>query len=156
MLSSGRSRSAARSSSDMEDELYREVLLEHYKHPHNAGRLDDATHAHKELNPSCGDAVELFVRVGADGRVEDVKFDGRGCAISQASASMLTDKIKGMTLDEIRTMKQDDVFEMLSVPIGAGRIRCAPASRSPRASARNAAGCCRCAGWRIRSSTRRC
>jgi nitrogen fixation NifU-like protein len=109
----------------MEDELYREVLLEHYKHPHNAGRLDDATHARKELNPSCGDAVELFVRVGADGRVEDVKFDGRGCAISQASASMLTDKIKGMTLDEIKAMKQDDVFEMLSVPIGAGRIRCA-------------------------------
>ena len=108
----------------MEDELYREVILEHYKHPHNAGRMDGADFARKELNPSCGDAVELFVKM-ENGRVTDVKFDGKGCAISQASASMLTDRIKGMTMDDLRALKQDDVFAMLEVPVGAGRIRCA-------------------------------
>ena len=109
----------------MEEELYREVILEHYKHPHNAGRLEGADFSRKELNPSCGDAVELFVAMGQDGRVSEVKFDGTGCAISQASASMLTDRIKGMTMDELRALKQDDVFSMLEVPLGAGRIRCA-------------------------------
>jgi nitrogen fixation NifU-like protein len=108
----------------MDDELYRELILEHYKHPHNAGRLDDATHSHKELNPSCGDTVEIFVAV-KDGKVMDVKFDGRGCAVSQASASLLTDRIKGLGLEEIRKLSQQDIFDMLAVPIGVGRIRCA-------------------------------
>src|SRR5579859_499051 len=108
----------------MEDELYRELILEHYKHPHNAGRLEGASFSRQELNPSCGDMIEMFVRV-AGGRVADVKFEGRGCAISQASASLLTDKIKGMSVDELRALSQQDVFDLLAVPLGAGRIRCA-------------------------------
>ncbi len=115
----------------MEDELYREVILEHYKHPHNAGRLEGASFSRKELNPSCGDMIEIFVKLEADHtspdgfRVASVKFDGRGCAISQASASLLTDKIKGMSVDELRALSQQDVFDLLAVPLGAGRIRCA-------------------------------
>ncbi len=108
----------------MDDELYRELILEHYKHPHNAGQLEGAL-AHKELNPSCGDAIEMFVLLDDCDCVKDVKFTGTGCAISQASASLLTDKIKGRPLAELMALNQDDVFRMLEVPINPGRIRCA-------------------------------
>jgi nitrogen fixation NifU-like protein len=82
------------------DELYREVILDHYAHPRNRGRLDPADIAVEGANPLCGDELALFVRI-SQGRVADVRFEGRGCSISQASASMMTEAIKGRTLDEV-------------------------------------------------------
>ncbi|MEY4745336.1 MAG: hypothetical protein RL272_1281 [Candidatus Parcubacteria bacterium] len=107
-----------------DEEMYKENILEHYREPHNAGRLGDATFIHKELNPSCGDTVELFVRLDGD-RVADVKFDGHGCAISQAAVSMLTDHIKGMDVGALSKLAKEDVFRLLGVEVGVTRLRCA-------------------------------
>jgi nitrogen fixation NifU-like protein len=85
------------------DDLYREVILDHYAHPRNRGRLDPADVAVEGANPLCGDEFAISVRL-REGRVEEVKFEGRGCSISQASASMMTDVIKGKTLDEVRAL----------------------------------------------------
>lgn len=85
------------------DDLYREVILDHYAHPRNRGRLDPADVAVEGANPLCGDELAIFVRL-REGTVEDVKFEGRGCSISQASTSMMTDAIKGKTLDEVRAL----------------------------------------------------
>lgn len=109
----------------MEDELYREIILDHYKNPRNAGRLAAPTHGHKEHNPSCGDVIDMTLVVGAGETVDDVKFEGRGCAISQASASLLTDAVKGKTVEEIRAMDQDALFRLLAVPVHGSRIKCA-------------------------------
>lgn len=107
-----------------DEEMYKENILDHYREPHNAGRLEGATFSHKELNPSCGDTIELFVKI-ADGKVADAKFDGHGCAISQASVSMLTDHIKGMDVDALGKLAKEDVFRLLGVEIGMTRLRCA-------------------------------
>lgn len=85
------------------DDLYREVILDHYAHPRNRGRLDPADVAMEGANPLCGDELSISIRL-REGRVEDVKFEGHGCSISQASASMMTDLIKGKTLDEVRAL----------------------------------------------------
>lgn len=85
------------------DDLYREVILDHYAHPRNRGRLEPSDIAAEGANPLCGDELVLFVRVGGD-RVEEVRFEGRGCSISQASASMMTEAIKGKTLGEVRAL----------------------------------------------------
>ncbi len=107
-----------------DEEMYKENILDHYREPHNAGRIDGATFSRKELNPSCGDTIELFVKI-EDGKVADAKFDGHGCAISQASVSMLTDRIKGMDLDALGKLSKEDVFRLLGVEIGMTRLRCA-------------------------------
>lgn len=104
--------------------MYKENILDHYRDPHNAGRLDGATFSHKELNPSCGDTIELFVKLDG-GKVADVRFDGHGCAISQASVSMLTDHIKGMDLEALGNLAKEDVFRLLGVEVGITRLRCA-------------------------------
>lgn len=108
-----------------DEAMYRENILEHYKSPHNAGRLTDATFAHREINQSCGDTIELYVHVTADGRIDDVKFEGHGCAISQASVSILTDHVKGISLDDAVKLGKDDVFALLGFPVGMTRLRCA-------------------------------
>ena len=109
----------------MEDlEMYKENILDHYREPHNAGTLADFTFRHKELNQSCGDVIEMYVKL-EDGKVAEVKFAGQGCAISQASVSLLTDHVKGMTVEQLKTLGQQDVFRLLGVEIGATRLRCA-------------------------------
>jgi nitrogen fixation NifU-like protein len=110
---------------DLEQQIYKENILDHYRNPHNAGRLDGATFSHHEMNTSCGDHIELFVVIGRDGTVENVRFDGRGCAVSQASASMLTDAMKGMAEDELRKLGPEDVLKLLGVPVGPTRLKCA-------------------------------
>lgn len=105
--------------------MYQEEILEHYRSPHNAGTLADATFRHKELNQSCGDTIDLYVKLDAEGRVADVKFDGSGCAISQASVSMLTDHVKGMHVDDLRKLGQEDVFRLLGITVGVTRLKCA-------------------------------
>jgi nitrogen fixation NifU-like protein len=109
----------------MEDSLYREIILDHYKNPRNAGRLDVATHAHRELNPSCGDAIDMTLKVDGLGRIMDVKFEGHGCAISQASASILTETIKGKPVVEVQKIDQAEMFRLLGVPVHGSRLKCA-------------------------------
>ena len=107
-----------------EEEIYRENILDHYKHPHNAGALKYYTLKHRELNPLCGDEIELFVKLDQE-KIEDVAFIGHGCAISQASASMLTDFIRGKKLADLKKMNKQDILDMLGIPIGLVRMKCA-------------------------------
>jgi nitrogen fixation NifU-like protein len=106
------------------DDLYRQYILEHYREPRNHGHLDHPDVHVGDTNPLCGDRIEIDLRLEGD-RVAEVRFDGRGCAISQASASMLTEQIEGATLDALRALKPEDIFEMLGVTIGPARQRCA-------------------------------
>ncbi|MBI5226738.1 SUF system NifU family Fe-S cluster assembly protein [Candidatus Micrarchaeota archaeon] len=113
----------------MSDAMYRDQILDHYKHPHNQGHLDKPDARFSDNNPLCGDEIEVFLKIGKDAKgkaiIADVKFKGQGCAISTASASMLTDEIKGLTLDQIKALTRDDVFKMLGVPISPARVKCA-------------------------------
>jgi nitrogen fixation NifU-like protein len=106
------------------DDLYREYILEHYKHPHNFGELPEADLEFEDSNPLCGDELRVQLRVD-DGRIEDVRFTGHGCAISQAAASMLSDEVKGKTVDEVMHFDRDFVLELLGIPISATRMKCA-------------------------------
>ena len=107
-----------------DDQFYREYILDHYKNPRNYGRLDRPDITHEEDNPLCGDVVGMDFRI-RDGVIEDVRFHGRGCAISQASASLLTERLKGIALDEAKKIDKDDVIGELGIQISAARIKCA-------------------------------
>jgi len=107
------------------DDLYRDEILEHYRNPHNFGILESPTTAKEGANPLCGDRITLMLGINDEGRIEDVAFTGRGCAISQASASMLTDEIKGKTLDEISHMGSQNVLDNLGIEISPARMKCA-------------------------------
>jgi nitrogen fixation NifU-like protein len=107
------------------DDLYRDEILEHYRNPHNFGVLETPTAVKEGANPLCGDRITLMLGVDSEGRVRDVAFTGRGCAISQASASMLTDEIKGKTLAEVEALGQQDVLDNLGIEISPARMKCA-------------------------------
>ena len=107
------------------DALYREQILDHYKHPHNFGELDDADLEFEDNNPLRGDELRVQLKVGDDGRIEEVRFSGQGCAISQASASMVSDEIKGLTPEELLRLDRDFVLELLGIDISATRMKCA-------------------------------
>ena len=107
-----------------DDQFYREYILDHYKNPRNFGRLEHADINHEENNPLCGDVVGMDFQV-KDGVIEDVRFHGRGCAISQASASLLTERLKGLSLDDARKINKDDVLGELGIEISPARIKCA-------------------------------
>ena len=107
------------------DDLYRDEILEHYRNPHNFGTLDEPTLVKEGSNPLCGDRITLMLELNDDGTVKDVAFTGRGCAISQASASMLTDEIRGKTLSEIATTGRQDVLDNLGIEISPARMKCA-------------------------------
>ena len=106
------------------DDLYRDYILEHYRRPHNFGRLDQPTVTREGANPLCGDRITLELGV-KDGVVEAVGFTGRGCAISQASASLLTDEIKGKSLDDVEAFGADDLLDLLGIEISPARLKCA-------------------------------
>ncbi len=106
-----------------ENDIYKENLIDHYKHPHNFGILNKPTFSSKGNNPLCGDQVEIFAEV-KDDKISDIKFSGSGCAISMASASMLTDKIKGMEVDKIKNIKDKDIFKMIGTDLGVVRAKC--------------------------------
>ena len=105
-------------------DLAMENILDHYENPRNKGRLEHPDISHEEDNPVCGDRIRIDLKV-VEGRITDVRFDGRGCSISQASASMLTDEIKGKTLDEVRRLDRQALLNLLGIPIGPVRMRCA-------------------------------
>jgi nitrogen fixation protein NifU and related proteins len=109
----------------MDDQLYREYILEHYKHPHNHGSLEHPDMEAHDLNPLCGDELTFQVSLGGDGKVSEVAFDGHGCAISQASASMLSDEIKGLTTEQLLALGHETVLELLGIDISATRMKCA-------------------------------
>ncbi|HUG46847.1 MAG TPA: SUF system NifU family Fe-S cluster assembly protein [Candidatus Limnocylindria bacterium] len=107
------------------DDLYRDEILEHYRNPRNFGTLEHADAVSEGANPLCGDRITLMLGIGDGGTIEEVAFTGRGCAISQASASMLTDEIKGKQLDEIARLGREDVLETLGIEISPARLKCA-------------------------------
>ena len=109
------------------DDLYRDYILEHYRRPHNFGVIDAPTASHEGANPLCGDRITMQLAI-ADGTVERVGFTGRGCAISQASASLLTDEIKGKPLAEVEKLGTDDVLDLLGIEISPARLKCATLS----------------------------
>lgn len=107
------------------DDFYRENILDHYRNPRNKGRLENPTYMHEEHNPLCGDIIRIDLHVNEDQVIDQVRFDGQGCAISQASASMLTEMIEGKTLDEAKALSKEDLLEALGIEIGPVRLKCA-------------------------------
>ena len=112
------------SSTAADDQFYREYILDHYKNPRNYGRLEHPDITHEEDNPLCGDVIGMDFRV-KDGVIDDIKFHGRGCAISQASASLLTERLKGMSLEDAKKIDKNDVLGELGIDISPARIKCA-------------------------------
>ncbi len=107
-------------------DMYRQQILDHYKNPRNYGELDDPTYTHVGENPTCGDTIRMDVVLEDDGEtIEYVAFSGDGCAISQASASLLTEKLPGKSVDDLIGMDRDDIVDMLGVDISPMRIKCA-------------------------------
>ena len=104
-------------------EIYKENIIDHYKHPHNKGKIDH-NKTHRELNTSCGDELTIYLNI-KNNIIENISFEGHGCAISQASVSMLTDKLKGMTIEETLKLNKDDILELLGIPISIVRMKCA-------------------------------
>ncbi len=106
------------------DELFRENILEHYRHPRCHGTLDPADITVEDANPLCGDRIRMDFRI-AEGVLKEVRFSGHGCSISQAAASMLCEHVQGRTLEEIKTLGRADVLEMLGIELGPVRLKCA-------------------------------
>ena len=107
-------------------DMYRQQILDHYKNPRNYGELEDPDFEHVGENPMCGDTIKMFVRLADDGdTIEHVSFVGDGCAISQASASMLSGELRGESLEAVEAMDRDDIVDMLGVELSPMRIKCA-------------------------------
>ena len=107
-------------------DMYRQQILDHYKNPRNHGELEDPTYTHVGENPTCGDTIRMDVRLEDDDEtIEYVAFSGDGCAISQAAASLLTEKLPGTNVEELLEMDRDDIVDMLGVDISPMRIKCA-------------------------------
>lgn len=106
------------------DDLYRDYILEHYRRPHNFGVLESPSATFEGANPLCGDRITMQLGI-RDGKVAEVAFTGRGCAISQASASLLTDEVKGMTVEQAAAFRADDLLDLLGIEISPARLKCA-------------------------------
>ena len=107
------------------DELYREQILEHYKRPHNFGRLEEPDLEFEDSNPFCGDEQHVTIRLDEDDRVAEIAFDGKGCAISTAATSLLTDELQGKSRQELLGLPKEYVLELLGIDISATRLKCA-------------------------------
>lgn len=107
-----------------DEEMSKEMLLEHYRNPHNYGRVENPSASMIEFNPVCGDTVQITIKV-ENGIIVGVKFIGRGCSISQGSASMLTEKVLGISVEDAKKITQDDILEMLGMTLGPSREKCA-------------------------------
>ncbi len=111
------------------DELYRENILDHYKHPHNwsppGDPIEPPNLEFHDLNPLCGDELTVQLAVDDDGKIEDVRFSGHGCAISQAAASMASDEVKGMNVRDLLALDRSFVLDLLGIDISATRMKCA-------------------------------
>lgn len=108
-----------------EQDIYEEHVLDHYEDPYHRGDLESATHHHEGKNPLCGDVIAISLRLGEDGRIQEAWFDGEGCVISQASASMLTEKIEGMTVEEAKEFTANEMLELFGPQLTPNRQKCA-------------------------------
>ncbi len=106
------------------DDLYREQILDHYKRPHNWGELESADLEFEDSNPLCGDELKVQLVVDDERRVTDIRFSGHGCAISQASASMASDEIKGMKVEDVVKLDRDFILDLLGIELSATRLKC--------------------------------
>jgi nitrogen fixation NifU-like protein len=106
------------------DDLYRENILQHYKNPHHWGELENPDLEADDFNPLCGDELKVQLKI-ADGKIEDIRFSGHGCAISQASASMTSDEVVGMPVEELLKLDRGFVLDLLGIDISATRMKCA-------------------------------
>ncbi|MCE7906136.1 MAG: SUF system NifU family Fe-S cluster assembly protein [Anaerolineae bacterium CFX3] len=107
------------------DDLYREVIIEHYKNPSYRGSLDPHDISFADNNPLCGDHIQIDLRVDADGTIAEARFDGHGCAISQASADLLMEAIIGKSVEEVKKLGKQDILDMLGIDLGPVRLKCA-------------------------------
>ena len=107
------------------DDFYREIIIDRYQNPHFKGELDPHDISFEDSNPLCGDEIRIDVKVNGDDRVEEAKFSGRGCAISQASADLLLEHIQGKSIDEVKELSKEDVLDLLGIELGPVRLKCA-------------------------------
>jgi len=107
------------------DDLYREVIIEHYKNPAYKGHLDPHDYAFEDSNPLCGDHIEITLRVDGNGNVAEAAFDGHGCAISQASADLLIESIIGKPVEDIKALTKQHILDLLGIELGPVRLKCA-------------------------------
>jgi nitrogen fixation protein NifU and related proteins len=107
------------------DDLYREIIIEHYKHPTYRGHLDPHDIQFADSNPLCGDHIEITLRTDHQGNVAEARFDGHGCAISQASADLLMESIVGKPMEDVKKLNKQDILEMLGIDLGPVRLKCA-------------------------------
>jgi nitrogen fixation protein NifU and related proteins len=107
------------------DDMYREIILDHAKNPRHPGVLDPADVDYEDHNPLCGDRLHLTLRIDENGIITDLAWDGDGCAISQATASLLSEEIIGKSLDEVRQLTKEDIFDLVGIPLSMNRVKCA-------------------------------
>ncbi len=105
--------------------IYTEIILDYYRHPRNKGQLENPQISAKDSNPLCGDVIEIQMVLDGNDTVKDVRYNGQGCAISQASASMLTELVKGKSLDEVRKISKEDILSLIGGQLSAVRLKCA-------------------------------
>jgi nitrogen fixation protein NifU and related proteins len=108
----------------MGDDIYREIILDHFRNPRNKGVLDPHDFTYQDVNPLCGDEIRIDVRV-ADDKIDEVAFSGRGCAVSQAAASILMEMVEGKSLDEVKAITKDELLEEIGIPVSPARMKCA-------------------------------
>jgi nitrogen fixation protein NifU and related proteins len=109
----------------MDDSIYREQIIDLYENPLNQGSLEPADFSYEEDNPLCGDVIRIDVRLDAERRIADIGWTGQGCAISQAAASLLTEEVKGMTLEDVKALPKERLLELLGIPLSMQRVKCA-------------------------------
>ena len=107
------------------DDIYRELIIDHYKNPQYRGHLDPNDIHFEDDNPLCGDHIEMTLRVDGEGKVTDGRFDGKGCAISQASADLLIESIIGKPVEDVKKLSKQDVLDLLGIELGPVRLKCA-------------------------------
>ncbi len=106
-------------------DIYAENIMDHFNDPRNKGQIKNPDIKHKEFNPFCGDQIEITVKLDSKKNIEEIKFQGKGCSISQASASMLTDLVKKKSTEEVKKLSKEDILDLLNIPIGPVRMKCA-------------------------------
>lgn len=106
------------------EEMYAEIIMDYYRNPRNKGSINSPSSISKDVNPACGDEIEIQLKINGD-KIQDISFNGKGCAISQASASLLTESVKGKSLEDVKKLGKSDILEMLNIPISPIRIKCA-------------------------------
>ena len=109
---------------DLAEDMYKVELLEHYNNPQNYGKIIDADAVYHDFNPVCGDEIDVYLKINTD-ILEDVKFTGKGCAISQGAASIVTEYLKGKRLDEVKSMTKEQMLELLPIEVSYLRVKCA-------------------------------